>query len=278
MVSPLELLLIPLGFAIGAYGTIIGAGGGFVLVPALLFLYPDDSQRQITSISLAVVLATSISASAAYAYRRLIDYRTGLLLASAMVPASLAGAYAVRLLPRSAFDVAFVLLLVLLAVVGLVGVLEGARTIREPVAPRRTVIARTIDRGGGITSQYSYDIRQGLGMSGVTGFVATLFGVGGGINQVPLMATVLRVPLDVSVATSQFMLIFMATTGTSIHAIAGDFGLTQLTRAGLLGLGAIVGAQVGAAAGRRLTDKTISRLLSAGLVAIGGGLILAPVF
>lgn len=278
MVSPLELLLIPLGFVIGAYGTMIGAGGGFVLVPALLFLYPDDSQRQITSISLAVILVTSISGSAAYAYRRLIDYRTGLLLASAMVPASLAGAYAVRLLPRSAFDVAFGLLLVLLAVVGLVGVLESARTFREPVAPRRMVIARTIDRGGGITSQYSYDIRQGLGMSGVTGFVATLFGVGGGVIQVPLMATVLRIPLDVSVATSQFMLIFMATTGTSIHAIAGDFGLTQLTRAGLLGLGAIVGAQVGAATAQRLTDRIISRLLSAGLVAIGGGLILASVF
>ncbi len=278
MVSPLELLLIPLGFVIGAYGTMIGAGGGFVLVPALLFLYPDDSQRQITSISLAVILVTSVSGSASYAYRRLIDYRTGLLLASAMVPASLAGAYAVRLLPRSAFDVAFGLLLVLLAVVGLVGVLEGARTFREPVAPRRTVIARTIDRGGGITSQYNYDIRQGLGMSGVTGFVATLFGVGGGIIQVPLMVTVLRIPLDISVATSQFMLIFMATTGTSIHAIAGDFGLTQLMRAGLLGLGAIVGAQVGAAAAQRLTDRTISRLLSAGLLAIGGGLILAPVF
>ena len=276
--SPLELLLIPLGFAIGAYGTMIGAGGGFVLVPALLFLYPDDSQRQITSISLAVILATSISGSAAYAYRRLIDYRTGLLLASAMVPASLAGAYAVRLLPRSAFDVAFGLLLILLAVVGLAGVLEGARTFREPVAPRRTVIARTINRGGGVTSQYSYDIRQGLGMSGVTGFVATLFGVGGGVIQVPLMATVLRIPLDISVATSQFMLVFMATTGTSIHAIAGDFGLTQLTRAGLLGLGAIVGAQVGAAAAQRLTDRTISRLLSAGLLTIGGGLILAPVF
>lgn len=276
--SPLELLLIPLGFAIGAYGTIIGAGGGFVLVPALLFLYPDDSQRQITSISLAVVLATSLSGSAAYARRRLIDYQTGILLASAMVPASLAGAYAVRLLPRSAFDVAFGLLLVLLATAGLAGMLERGTTIRVPLAPRRTVIARTIDRGDGVRSQYSYDVRQGLGMSAGTGFIATLFGVGGGIIQVPLMATVLRIPLDVSIATSQFMLIFMAATGTSIHATAGDFGLTELTRAGMLGLGAIAGAQAGAAVAQRLTDKIISRLLSAGLVAIGGGLIVAQLF
>lgn len=275
-VSPSDLLLIPLGFAVAAYGTMIGAGGGFVLVPALLFLYPDDSQGQITSISLAVVLVTSLSGSAARAYRRLIDYRTGLLLAAAMVPASLAGAYAVRWLPRSAFDVIFGVLLIALAVVAFAGVLEGGRTLREPITPRRTVISRTINRGNGIVSRYSYDVRQGFGMSAATGFIATLFGVGGGIIQVPLMVTILRIPFDVAVATSQFTVIFMATTGTSIHAGSGDFGLTELTRAGWLGLGAIAGAQAGAAAAHRLPGRTIARLLSAGLVAIGAGLVLTP--
>jgi len=274
--SPFDLLLIPLGFAVGAYGTMIGAGGGFVLVPALLFLFPDDSQKQITSISLAVVLATSISGAAAYAYRRLIDYRTGLILATAMVPASFAGAYAVRLLPRSAFDVTFGVLLIVLAAFSVVGVLESGSTIRDPVAARRWTIRRAIERGDGVSSRYSYDIRHGLGLSAANGFIATLFGVGGGIIQVPLMVTLLRIPLDVSVATSQFMLIFMAATGTSIHATAGDFGLTELTRAAFLGVGAIAGAQVGAAAAQRLTGRAIARLLSAGLVAIGLSLILAP--
>ncbi len=275
--SPLELLLIPLGFAIGAYGTMIGAGGGFVLVPALLFIFPDSSQREITAVSLAVILVTSASGAAAYARRRLIDYKTGLLLAAAMVPASFAGAYAVRLLPRSLFDVTFGVLLVLLAAFILSGALEGRRAIAGPVAKRRSVISRKIDRGGGVSSHYSYDIRQGVGMSAATGFVATIFGVGGGVIQVPLMATVLRIPLDVSVATTQFMLIFMAAAGTSVHAMAGDFALTELTRAGLLGVGAIAGAQAGAAISRRLTSKTIARLLSAGLVLIGGGLVVAPV-
>jgi hypothetical protein len=53
---PLSYLrLLPLGFAVGAYGTLIGAGGGFVLVPILLLLYPNESPEIITSISLAVV-------------------------------------------------------------------------------------------------------------------------------------------------------------------------------------------------------------------------------
>jgi len=33
---PLHLLLLAVGFGVGAYGTLIGAGGGFALVPVLL--------------------------------------------------------------------------------------------------------------------------------------------------------------------------------------------------------------------------------------------------
>lgn len=47
--------LIPLGFLAGGYGTLIGAGGGFVLAPALLLLYPTEAPETVTSISLAVV-------------------------------------------------------------------------------------------------------------------------------------------------------------------------------------------------------------------------------
>jgi uncharacterized protein len=50
-----RLWLIPVGFVIGAYGTLIGEGGGFVLVPMLILLYPQEAPEVITSISLAVV-------------------------------------------------------------------------------------------------------------------------------------------------------------------------------------------------------------------------------
>ena len=55
-----------LGFVIGTYGTLIGAGGGFVLVPILLMLYPNESPEIITSISLAVVFFNAMSGSLAY--------------------------------------------------------------------------------------------------------------------------------------------------------------------------------------------------------------------
>ncbi len=273
-----DLLLIALGFGVGAYGAMVGAGGGFVIVPALLLIFPEDSQKTLTAISLLVVLATAVSATAAYARQRLIDYRTGLTFALATVPASFAGAYAVRFLPRSLFDIAFGVLVIAIAAGVSFGLARGGTSIRDPLRGGRTVVTRTLGRGDGAVSRYSYDLRPGLGLSAASGFIATLFGVGGGIIQVPMMATVLRIPFDISIATSQFMLIFMAAAGTTIHAANGDLMQTELTRAALLGAGAIVGAQAGALLSRRLGSVIITRFLAAGLIVIGGRLILAPLF
>jgi len=73
-----HLWLVPLGILIGTFGTLIGAGGGFLLAPVLLLAYPDESPEIITSISLAVVFLNALSGSVAYARMRRIDYRSGL--------------------------------------------------------------------------------------------------------------------------------------------------------------------------------------------------------
>jgi uncharacterized membrane protein YfcA len=271
-----DLLLVPLGFAVGAYGALVGVGGGFVLVPALLIIYPDESQQTITSVSLFVVLANSLSGSIAYARRGQIDYRTGLLLASVAVPASIAGAFAVRYLPRHYFDLAFGIFLLGVAGLLLAGMARGSRTERPPLRPGRGVVVRTMRLPDGVTYRYAYDARQGLALSAAAGFIATLFGVGGGIMQVPVMITILRVPVEIAVATSQFMLVFMSASGTSLHAVTGEFALDELSQAVLLAVGAIVGAQVGAQLSRRLSGTTITRLLAAALVAVGIRLVLAP--
>ena len=64
---PHELIwpaLILLGIMVGAYGTMIGAGGGFVLVPVLLIAYPDLPPEAVTSISLAVAFTGLPNAAA----------------------------------------------------------------------------------------------------------------------------------------------------------------------------------------------------------------------
>ena len=98
---------IALGFGVGAYGTLIGAGGGFILMPLLLLMYPEENPDRLTAISLAVVFANALSGSAAYARMRRIDYRSGLMFAAAAVPGAIVGALQTSSVSRDRFNIIF---------------------------------------------------------------------------------------------------------------------------------------------------------------------------
>jgi hypothetical protein len=93
------VVLFVLGAAVGSYGTVIGAGGGFLLVPLLLLLYPADPVTTLAGLSLAVVGLNALSGSLAYAWQGRIDFPLGLRLAAASVPGTAAGAVLTRFVP-----------------------------------------------------------------------------------------------------------------------------------------------------------------------------------
>jgi|CXWL01.1.fsa_nt_gi uncharacterized membrane protein YfcA len=269
-----ELLLIPLGFAVGAYGTLVGAGGGFVLVPALLVIYPDEDPASITSISLAVVFFNALSGTVAYARQHRIDYRSGLLFAAAGMPGAIAGAFLVDAVPRRLFDALFGAVLLSLAAYTLFSV-GRPQQIRAPLRGRG--IIRRVMPGAepGETFRYSYRAWQGLLMMAGIGFLSSLLGIGGGVISVPMMITVLRFPVHVAVATSQFILAFMAGEGSAVHLANGDLHGENVLRALLVAVGAIPGAQVGAILSRRLRGPVVARLLVIALVVVGARLLFA---
>jgi len=98
------LLLVLLGVAVGAFGTLVGAGGGFVLTPVLLILYPHDSAQTLTAISLVVVFFNALSGSVAYFRLRRIDFRSGIPFALATIPGAIGGALLVSVVSRHLFD------------------------------------------------------------------------------------------------------------------------------------------------------------------------------
>lgn len=273
--SWLELLLIPLGFAVGVYGTLVGAGGGFVLVPALLLLFPAEEPVSITSISLAVVFFTAVSATGAFARLRRIDFVTGGIFAGAAIPGALAGAMLVNLVPRQLFDLLFALVLLSLAAY-LIFRAGGTIGIR-PTLRGRFIVSREMAGETGELFRYSYHAGTGVAYSGGVGFFATLFGVGGGIINVPVMITLLRIPMHIAVATSQFILMFTAGTGSAVHLANGDLTGENLLRAALLTVGAIPAAQVGARLAQRFRGPALVRLLALALVAIGARLLYAGI-
>jgi len=264
-----------LGLAVGAYGTVIGAGGGFVLVPLLLFIFPGYGPEKVTAISLAVVWANATSGSIAYARQRRIDYVTGLLFAGASVPGVVAGALVVHLVPERMFSIMFGLLL--LAIVGVLLTQREVHTIREPLAARG-VLVRTITTEQGVTYRYAYRVWQGVVLSLAVGFASSLFGIGGGVIHVPAMIVLFRIPVPFAVATSHFILAGMAGGGTLVHLINGTLSGQALRQAVALGAGAVVGAQIGAWLSHRVSGPAVLRLLALALVALSVRLILKGAF
>src|SRR6267154_2930472 len=110
------ILLLVTGFLIGIFGTLIGAGGGFILVPILILSYPELSPETITAISIVIVAANAISGSIAYARSGRIDYKAGLLFAAFTIPGSILGVLTTKFIPRTLFNILFGLLLVALSV------------------------------------------------------------------------------------------------------------------------------------------------------------------
>ena len=273
---PLEdLLLVPLGLAAAAYGAAIGTGGGFVLAPALLLLFPDRTAEQVTAVNLTVVFMSVASGSLAYARQGRIDYLTGVLFGLAALPTALVGVLAVRAVPRPQFDVMFGVLLLMLAVVMLRG--RPASTIRQPLRGRG-VLRRTVVTREGETYRYSYRAWQGLSISAAVGFLSSLFGLGGGVMHVPAMIVLLRFPAHVAVATSTLIVVFMAAAALGLHLSAAELSGDPGREALVLGVSAVVGAQAGARLSRRFASETITRLLVAALAVIGLRLVARAFF
>lgn len=247
-------------------GTLVGAGGGFLLVPILLFLYPSYTPSQVAAMSLWVVMANAASGSIAYARQRRIDYRSGFVFALAALPGAIGGALVVNLLPRRTFAGIFAGALGSVAIYLLLR--RAPRHIREPVAGWG-VASRRIRDSHGVTFRYSYRIWQGLLISLAVGFVSSLLGIGGGVIHVPLLAIVLRFPMHIATATSQLVLGLLAAEGTATHMFAGELGINRrLGQASLIAVGAIGGAQLGARLAPRLPGEVLLRVLGTALLLV----------
>ncbi|TMG02796.1 MAG: sulfite exporter TauE/SafE family protein [Chloroflexi bacterium] len=266
----LELLgLAGLGFAVGTYGTIVGLGGGFILVPVLLFLYPDYDPEHLTAISLFVVWTNTTSGSIAYARQGRIDYLTGLLFAASSAPGVLAGVFLVDFVPQRAFTIAFALLLLALAAVAVRGPPRG---IRQPLSGRGVIVRQMVTAEG--TYRYGYRLWQGVILSLGVGLISSVLGIGGGAVHVPVMISTLHFPVMLATATSQFILAFMSGGASVAHLAKGTLSGDQIVKAAALGVGTVPGAQLGARLAGRMKARTVIKLLVAGLLVLSFRLFL----
>jgi uncharacterized protein len=238
--------LIVIGFTVGAIGTLIGAGGGFLLVPILLLLNPKTPPDVVTGISLAVVFFNAASGSVAYARMRRINYRAGIIFALAAVPGAVIGVYLTSFIPRRVFD----------AIFGLLMLGAAAYLMITPQAQKTEDCNDTPN------------LWLGAAISLGVGFLSSLLGIGGGIIHVPALTHALNFPVHTATATSHFVLAITALIATAIHIANGNLS-GQFETVLWISIGAIIGAQVGAKLSNRVQGTWILRGLAAGLGLIG---------
>ncbi len=259
-------LLVALGLGVGTFGTLVGAGGGFLLVPILAILEPSLPTSAITAVSLAVVAMNATSGAIAYWRQGRIDLRSGVPFALATLPGSVIGAIVSRAVPRHIFDIILAALLIALALFIGVAHDEDARPAASGGGWGRA--RRDIVDAGGTRYRYRVNLPLGVVMSFAVGLVSSLLGIGGGVIHVPAMVGLLGFPTHIATATSHFTLAIMASTGTATHLLTGDLqGL--LLQAALIGVGAIVGAQIGARLSARVHGIVIVRALAVSLAFVG---------
>ncbi len=239
------LWLMILGFIAGAFGTLVGAGGGFIVMPVLLVCYKSISPITLTAVSLAMICGNSISGSIAYATKKRINYRAGLLFAITAVPGSIIGAVIIDYIPRQVFYGFF----------GIVMLLVSLYLLIQP--------GRLKESHDG--SVHKFHLGFGIISSFLVGMLSSMLGIGGGVIHVPVMIYLLGFPVHIATATSHFVLAIMTFSVTVFHIFAGNLNGKYIMVLGLL-TGVIAGAQLGAWASGKIGGKGIVRGLAAALL------------
>lgn len=242
------IILVAVGLGAGTLGSMIGVGGGIMMVPALAFLGLPPTQ--IASTSLFAVTSTSVSSTIAYSRQKRIDFRLGTEMAAFAVPGAVIGALLSGQLTAQDFRLYFG---ILLSLVGLYvafrsSILEEKGENKRSPARRAAVYAITF--GAGI--------------------ISSLFGVGGGIIFVPAMLLVLGMAVQNAAPTSQLTLMITALVGVFTHSALGH---PDYVYAIALSAGAFVGAQLGARWSKKAKEILLQRMLGAVLIAVAGKFI-----
>jgi uncharacterized protein len=265
-----EVTLALVGVFIGAIGTLIGAGGGFLLVPYLLLIEHLHSKMAV-GVSLAVVLFNALSGSIAYARQKRIDYKTGLYFLISSIPGALIGTSLTGLFRGEVFKAIFGGLLLLVVYRMLTGSIipkflqEKWNKESHEVAAATTLklTSREIQDALGHVYHYQFSLKTGIILSFFVGIYSGLFGVGGGILHVPIMVGILGFPMHIASATSHFILIFTSLASTIQNIRTGNL---DYHIAGLLIIGIVIGAQIGAALSNKVNEKWLKICLSVFLV------------
>jgi uncharacterized membrane protein YfcA len=266
------LLLVGGGVVAGVFGSLLGLGGGTLIVPWLTLGLAVPVIKAV-GISLVCVIVTSGAAAGVYLERRVANLRLGMTLELFTAIGALVGGLVAFLLPERILDLLFGGLLAYVSVT-MARRRDAVRAVTdtptpgdvnpagdEAIATEPLAAEPPADEAfGARLSGPGYRVhRLGFGVIGslFAGVVSALLGIGGGTIKVPVMHVAMGVPLRVATATSNLMMGITASAGAIIYVIRG--GIDPYLAAPTA-IGVFIGASIGSRAAHRI-DVRILRWL-----------------
>lgn len=258
-------------------GSLLGLGGGIIVVPALTLLLGVNIHYAIGA-SLVGVIATSSASASRYVRNGLTNMRLGMLLEVSTVSGALVGAFLAGILPPRALQILFGVLMA-------VATISLLRTESDPGEISPPPPDRLADRlklhgsyhDGALGQEIPYRVGRtwlGLIISALAGIFSGLLGVGGGFLKVPAMHVGMKIPLKVASATSSFMI------GVTAAASAGVFfsrGLLDPSITAPVATGVLLGAALGARLLERIHGAWVRNMLLLALAFVAVQMVLKGV-
>jgi len=243
--TPLTFVLAVAAISLiaGFLGSLLGLGGGMIVVPALTLLLHVDIRLAIGA-SIVSVIATSSGAAAAYVRDRLANIRVAMFLELGTTLGAITGAYLAGILHARFLFVLFGLILAYSAI----AMLRGRKRNDEEIVPgpwTRVLRLKSSYFDEAIGEEIAYQpvrARIGLGLMYIAGTVSGLLGIGSGSLKVPAMDLAMELPIKVSTATSNFMIGVTAAASAGVYFSRGQI---DPFIAAPVAVGVLAGAYIG---------------------------------
>lgn len=263
------LFFTAVGLIAATFGSLVGLGGGIIIVPALIYLGPlfvgqTISVSTAVGTSLAVLIFTALSSTMTFMKQKRVDFKSGWLFFITCGPAAMLGSYVTQFLNVQSFQLYFGLFMMFMAILLI---------LRDYIKPLNInwSIRRSYTDLSGQTFHYGYSFIPALGIGLAVGFISGLFGIGGGSLFVPAMVLLFRYPPHVATATSMFVILLSSIMGTFTKLSLGAVDLWMVL---WLAPTAILGGWLGAQIASRLSSKKLLWVLRVSFVLIAAKMIL----
>ncbi|WP_047979631.1 sulfite exporter TauE/SafE family protein [Ornithinibacillus contaminans] len=265
------VICILIGIFTAFLGSLVGLGGGVILIPSLLLLHQYmpafgwATPQAIVGISLITMIFTSMASTMSYYKKGRVDYKTGLLFLSGSIPGGILGSWLNQFFNTDQFLLYFGILVLVIS-----GLFFIKRTDPQPKTNKSKSIRSF--QVGDQTYTYSVSVSLAFFLSLIIGVLSGLFGIGGGSIMVPAMILLFGFPVHIATATSMFMIFFVSIIGSSTHIALGHIEWEYVL---FFIPGAWIGGKLGAFISQKLTGNTLEWILRITLILIGLRMIIS---